>query len=76
MKKIYHKIFAPLKFIIFIATGILIFIFFRFIGLKGLLGFITGMLIMAYALLSKNKYLSWLVKLTDSEEYLWDLMKR
>lgn len=49
------------------------FMFFRFIGLKGLLGFVCGMSIMAYLILSKNPLLRWVISFATAEYYIDDL---
>ncbi len=64
-----------LRFPIFIGMAIGVILFFRWIGLKGFLGFVIGMTIMAWALLSKNQYLKWIIDLTDSDQYIWEIMK-
>ena len=49
--------------------------FFRWVGFRGFIAFCAGMFLMAYALLSKNPMLKWIISLTESEEYLWDILK-
>jgi len=63
--------------IILMILGTIIFLFFlRWLGLKGCLGIVVGMFLMALLLLSKNKYLKWIIDLTKSENYIWELMKK
>lgn len=63
-----------LKIGLFIGFAILTFMFFRWIGLKGCLGFAIGMFIMAYLLLSQNQYLKFVIDITNSDKYLWEIM--
>lgn len=70
------KIIKYLQIVLFIIVTIGIFIFLRWLGLKGCLGIIIGMFIMASLLLSKNKYLKWVIDLTSSDTYIWDIMRK
>lgn len=48
----------------------------RWAGIKGILSFIAGMLIMAYLLLSNNIMVRTLVSIFGSEENLKEIMKK
>ena len=54
---------------------IAIFMFFRWIGYKGMIGFALGMMIMAYLILSKNVMLKWAIDMTRSNEYIEEVKK-
>jgi len=69
-----QKLINIFRIFIFILTSIGIIIFFRWIGLKGVLGFSIGMGLMAYVLLSQNQYLKFIIDLTNSKQYLWEIM--
>ena len=60
-----------------VTIGLLIgfFIFFRWIGWKGMLGMIIGMAIMAYLLLSKNIMLKWAIDMAKGNEYIEEVKK-
>lgn len=53
-----------------IGSIILLFLFLRWVGLKGLLSLMIGMFIMAWLLLSKNQLLLWVIKKTEGGDYL------
>lgn len=56
-----------------IITGVLIsigiFIFFRWVGLKGLLSFILGMITSTYLILSKNKMFEFIAESFSKEKW-------
>lgn len=49
---------------------ILVFMLFRWAGLKGLVMFILGLIVMALLLLSKNPMLKWAIDMTKSEWFI------
>lgn len=59
-----------------IASVLLLMLFFRYIGVKGALGFFTGLGVMAYLILSKNPMLMGIIRLTSSDEFIEDIKKR
>ena len=58
-----------------ISIGILfiVFFFFRYIGFKGLLGFVIGMGLMSFMFLSKNPILRWAIAFASAEAYVDDI---
>jgi len=65
-----------LRIVIMIASILLILGFFRWAGVKGVLAFILGMLIMAYLLLSKNFMFKGIIDMFGATEYLEDMGKK
>jgi hypothetical protein len=47
----------------------------RYYILSGFIGFIIGLFAMAYALLGKNKYLSFFIDYFDSKQYIDDIIR-
>lgn len=58
-----------------VASVVGIFMFFRWVGFKGILSFLIGMSIMAYLLLSKNSMVAMIIKMTESNDHLSEIMK-
>ncbi len=59
-----------LKIIIFILSTLAFIFVMRAAGWKGIVGFLLGMLIMAYLILSKNAMMSGIIELTKSKDYV------
>lgn len=59
-----------------ILTIILLFTFFRWAGIKGLLSFLIGMLIMAFLILSKNPVMTSIIAMTQSEDFIDTVMDK
>lgn len=60
-----------LRIIISVGTFFAIIYFFRYIGLKGILGFVVGMFVMTFLFLSKNPLIRFIIqKSSGSEEYI------
>ena len=55
---------------------IIIFFFFRYIGIKGMLGFLVGMFIMAYLLLSNNFMIRMLVNQFSKDNEYIDMVRK
>lgn len=64
-----------LKITLSIASIILLIVFFRWIGFKGLLAFFFGMGLMAYLLLSKNLMLSYIVDYFGAKDHIKEIRK-
>jgi len=59
---------------IFIGVAILIIFYFRWVGFRGFTAFVAGLFLMGTLLLSKNSYLKFVIDLTNSDQYLWEIM--
>lgn len=81
IKKVIEKILSSIKsffrkFLMLamsFASIILLFLFLRWAGIKGLASFGLGMGIMAYLMLSKNLMLAYIIDKTKSGEYLHEI---
>ena len=69
----YYMIKKILKILLGIGITIIIFLILIWLGVKGLIGMIIGLIIMAYLLLSKNTVFLSLIKMTQSEDLLNDI---
>lgn len=70
------KILYILKIVVNLALLFAVIFLLRYLGLKGVIGLFTGMMLMAYLLLSKNGLLMYFVKLFSGEWYIDELNKR
>ncbi len=61
--------------VLLIGSIVLIFFLFRWAGIKGLITFSVGMLIMAYLILSKNAMLMFIIEKTSSDTYIDEIKK-
>ena len=62
-----------LKVVFGIVITIAVFWFLIYLGIKGLLGIIIGMMLMSYLLLSKNTVFLSLIKMTQNEDLMDDI---
>ena len=62
-----------LKILLGIGITIIIFLILIWLGVKGLIGMIIGLIIMAYLLLSKNTVFLSLIKMTQNEDLMDDI---
>ncbi len=65
-----------LNIVLSLASILLIFIYFRWVGYKGVISFLLGMVIMAYLLLSNNIIMRSLIKIFEAKQTLKELMKK
>lgn len=49
--------------------------FFRWTSWRGMVAFVLGMVVMGWLLLSKSLLVRWLVEMTSSDQYLWELLR-
>ena len=77
MLKPLHRILGVSKqfltIIISIATFIGIIYLLIYVGLKGFISFIAGMMIMAYLILSKNAMMMWFIDFAQAEHYIKEI---
>lgn len=71
--KLKNVIFSFINILLSLATIIAFFIFFRWVGVKGLLAFLLGMFIIGYLILSKNLMFQAIIGMTKSESYIDEL---
>jgi len=74
--KILSVMFTIVRIGVMISSVIAVFWFFRWVGWKGFISFVAGMSLMAYVILSKNPLIKWVIDATQSDEYIWELMKK
>lgn len=65
-----------LNIVLSLASILLIFIYFRWVGYKGVISFLLGLIVMAYLLLSNNIIMRSLIKIFEAEQTLKDIMKK
>lgn len=65
--------FVNIILVVLITIGI--FYGFIWMGIKGIIGFVLGMTVMSYLILSKNPVLLFAIKMTTSEDYIKNIME-
>ena len=76
IKNIFLFLMKYVKIIISIGSVIGFFFFFKYIGIKGFIGFASGLFMMAILLLSKKPMLKFLIDFANAEDYLYDVGKK